>query len=120
MSARHAERADDRHGHDEDKDIQRRVPPGMRVPECRRVDAMAARMSPVPVILDRGALEDGRESEHDHGGNHGGVDDVTQLLKPGYDKDLEVQEEKGHFGQRDQDLVWNLIHVEVLLSSTLR
>jgi hypothetical protein len=84
------------------------------VPEGRSVDTKASLDTFVPVEWDWSALDDCCQGKSEHGGNDGYVDSPANLLKPRKCKYVDVEEEKGYFGQRDQDLVRNLINIEIL------
>lgn len=87
----------------------------MGVPEGRGAEAVAALNGLVPVELDGGALEGGGEGEGDHGGDDGPVcDDADGAEARVACEDVEVEVEEGHLGERDEDLVEDLVDVEIL------
>lgn len=111
----HLQRANDGNRQDQDEDIERGVPSGVGVPKRRGAKAVAALDGLVPVELDGGALEGGGEGEGDHGGDDGPVCDNANGAKAWVaSEDVEVEVEEGHLGQRDENLVEDLVDIEVL------
>lgn len=94
MVTTYFETADDRDGEEEDEDVEGGVPGGVGVPEGKGFEAVPLDGF-VPVVLGRGALEDGGEGE----GNKGRPDGVDCYLADGAEagwagEDVEVEVEK--------------------------
>lgn len=106
-------RPDGLHGQQQDQDVGGNGVAGVGVPvlgqtDTRRLGGL------VPGAADGLALPDGHGGAGDGVGGDDAQEDVAADAEPLLDKDAQIQEHNGHFGQVDGELVEDLGDVEPL------